>query len=91
MKRRTVTIVVLIATMVLCGTAARAANRFRYPEAKHGKGELRYVNGLPVLLVQGSPAEIGDQVGTLALKPGQRCTQTEVRPNAQPFNDVCVT
>lgn len=69
MKRRTATILSLIATMLLFGTVGQAANRFRYPEAKHGKGELRYVNGVPVLLVQGTPAEIGDQIGRLALKP----------------------
>jgi hypothetical protein len=49
--------------------AGSAAEPFRYPEAKHGSGELRYVNGIPVLLVQGEPAEIGEQVGVLALKP----------------------
>lgn len=45
------------------------AGPFRYPEAKHGKGELRYVNGVPVLRVEGTPAEVGEQIGTLALKP----------------------
>lgn len=69
MKRRPVTIAILVAMTVLCGAAAQAASRFRYPEARHGKGELRYVNDLPVLLVQGAPAEMGDQLGTLALKP----------------------
>jgi hypothetical protein len=48
---------------------AGAAQPFRYPEGKHGKGELRYVHGLPVLVVAGSPEEIGEQVGVLALKP----------------------
>jgi hypothetical protein len=48
---------------------AHADGPFRYPEAKRGKGELKYVNGVPVLVVQGSPEEIGEQVGTLALKP----------------------
>jgi isopenicillin-N N-acyltransferase-like protein len=48
---------------------ARAAEPFRYPEAKHGKGELRYVNGIPVLTVRGTPEEIGEQVGVLGLRP----------------------
>jgi hypothetical protein len=46
-----------------------AAEPFRYPEAKHDRGELRYVHGVPVLIVQGEPAEIGEQVGVLAHKP----------------------
>ena len=48
---------------------------FRYPEAKHGRGELRYVNGVPVLLVQGAPAEIGEQIGALGLKPAVGLTK----------------
>lgn len=49
--------------------SSRADEPFRYPEAKSGKGELRLVAGVPVLLVQGKPEEIGAQVGALALKP----------------------
>ncbi len=49
-------------------TAAWAGEGFRYPEARYGKGELRYVNHLPVLVVQGTPEEMGEQLGVLALK-----------------------
>jgi hypothetical protein len=42
---------------------------FRFPEAKHGKGELKYVNSVPVLTVAGTPEEMGTQIGVLALKP----------------------
>jgi hypothetical protein len=42
---------------------------FRYPEGKHGRGELRYQSGVPVLVVAGSPEEIGEQMGVLALRP----------------------
>jgi isopenicillin-N N-acyltransferase like protein len=49
--------------------AAQQNKPFRYPEAKHGKGELRYVNHLPVAAVAGTPEEIGEQVGVLVLKP----------------------
>jgi hypothetical protein len=42
---------------------------FRYPEGKHGKGELRYRNGLPVLVVAGTPEEMGEQAGVLAVRP----------------------
>jgi hypothetical protein len=49
--------------------AAPAAEPFRYPEGTHGKGELRYRDGVPVLVAVGSPAEIGEQLGALAFKP----------------------
>jgi hypothetical protein len=42
---------------------------FRYPEAKHGAGELRSINRIPVLMVAGTPEEMGEQMGVLALKP----------------------
>jgi hypothetical protein len=42
---------------------------FRYPEVKHGKGELKYINDLPVLLVAGTAEEIGDEIGVLGMKP----------------------
>src|SRR5690348_16040514 len=48
---------------------SRAEEVFRFPEGKHGKGELRYINGIPVLTVAGTPGEIGEQIGVLAVKP----------------------
>ena len=48
---------------------ATSGEPFRYPEAVHGKGELKYVNGVPLLVVQGEPGEIGEQVGVLSVKP----------------------
>src|SRR3979490_873744 len=51
---------------------AKADEPFRYPEAKSGKGELRYVKNLPILVVQGSPEDIGEQIGKLALKPASK-------------------
>ena len=50
----------------------QAKEPFRYPEGRHGKGELRYVNQVPVLFVAGTPEEIGEQVAELGLKPGRR-------------------
>lgn len=50
-----------------------AEKKFRFPERKLGdKAELRYVNGLPVLIVEGCPEEIGTAIGKLALKPASR-------------------
>src|SRR5947208_15844977 len=42
-----------------------AAEPFRFPEAKYGKGELRYINGLPVVRLAGTPEEIGEQMRML--------------------------
>src|SRR5207249_1451399 len=49
-----------------------AAAPFRYAEAKYGKGELRYINDLPVLFVEGTPEEIGAQMAVLGLAPAER-------------------
>jgi isopenicillin-N N-acyltransferase like protein len=68
MKRRPAILAMLVAMCVLVGNAAQAGKPFRYAEGKHGKGELRYVNDIPVLLVQGSPTEMGEQVGKLVRK-----------------------
>jgi predicted choloylglycine hydrolase len=46
---------------------------FRFPAKKlETKGELKYVQDLPVLFVEGTPQEIGEQVGRLGVKPGQK-------------------
>src|SRR4051794_13391594 len=58
----------LIAALFLFAPAA-AAEPFRYPEAKHGKGALTYVNGIPVLVLAGSPEEMGEQLAILGMKP----------------------
>jgi hypothetical protein len=47
-----------------------AAEPYHFPEKTHGKGQLKYTaDGLPLLIVEGSPAEIGEQVAELAIKP----------------------
>src|SRR5262245_24387231 len=59
--------------LVLLGTLGYADEPFRFPAAKHGAAAtLSYVGNVPVLQVAGSPAEIGNAVGALALKPGSR-------------------
>ncbi|HZT80514.1 MAG TPA: C45 family peptidase [Gemmataceae bacterium] len=55
----------LLALVILVPLPARAAEPFRYTEGKHGKAELRSINGVPVLMVEGTPDEIGEQTGTL--------------------------
>lgn len=64
----------LVFTGLLALTTARAANPFTYPIGQYGHAELKYINGLPVLTVDGSPEEIGEAIGTLALQPGERIT-----------------
>ena len=39
-----------------------------FPDRKHGKGELRHEQGLSILTLRGTPAEIGEQFGVLAVK-----------------------
>jgi isopenicillin-N N-acyltransferase-like protein len=45
---------------------------YRYPEATHGKGSVKYIGGVPVLMVEGTPEEIGDQKAALAVKPAPK-------------------
>lgn len=44
---------------------AGSAEPFRFPQAKHGKGELKYINSLPVVILAGTPEEIGEQMRVL--------------------------
>lgn len=40
-----------------------------YKEGTHGRGSLRYVQGIPVLELAGTPEEIGEQHAALAMQP----------------------
>ncbi len=71
-RSRFLVVLVLLASLVLAPAFVRAGEPFRFPEGKHGKGELTYRNGLPVLTVAGTPEEIGEQVAVLAVKPAER-------------------
>lgn len=66
MRRFTLSIVAIVFI------APCVAEEKRFPEAKSGKGELKYVNGVPVLTLEGTPEEIGAQFGELALKPAKK-------------------
>ena len=50
------------------GAAFAADPTPAFPEGKHGKGELKHVHGMPVVVVRGTPAEIGEQLGLLTVK-----------------------
>jgi len=47
---------------------AQRAEPFRYEAGKHGKGELKYVEDIPVLILQGIPEQMGEQSGVLAVR-----------------------
>lgn len=55
--------------LTLLALPASAAEPFRYPEGKHGLSELRYINGVPVVHLRGTAAEMGAAYGTLVVKP----------------------
>jgi isopenicillin-N N-acyltransferase like protein len=46
--------------------SASAAEPFRYTAAKQGSAELKLIEGLPVIVVTGTPEEMGQQVGALS-------------------------
>jgi predicted choloylglycine hydrolase len=63
----------VVALTLVLAVPALAAEPFRFPEGKLGdKAELKYLDTVPVLRVEGTPGEIGRAVGELALKPGAR-------------------
>jgi predicted choloylglycine hydrolase len=62
----------LVALAPAAFTGERVNARFSFPEDRLDKAELKYREGLPVLVVGGTPEEIGTAVGTLALKPAPR-------------------
>jgi hypothetical protein len=49
--------------------AERSAEGCPYVAGKFGKGELKFINGLPVLFAEGTPEEIGSQIGKLTTRP----------------------
>jgi isopenicillin-N N-acyltransferase-like protein len=55
--------------VVLGSLPATWAAEPTYKAGKFGKGELKYLDGLPVLIVEGTPEEIGAQIGKLTTKP----------------------
>ncbi len=69
MSRLRCSVASLLCLTLFAAATARAELPARYEENRHGKGELKYVNGLPVLVVEGTPEEIGEQIAALTAKP----------------------
>lgn len=66
-------------TLVLLAGPVGAQSPATFPDAKHGKGELAHVKGVPVLTLRGSPAEIGEQFGVLAGKNAPGLNRLQAR------------
>lgn len=64
----------LLAALLFVWLPAHAAAEapFRYPQGEHGQGRLQYVGPIPVLTIQGTPKEMGEQLGRLALRPASQ-------------------
>jgi hypothetical protein len=58
---------VLPLVVLFVASAARGDAPKQFPAAKHGAGELKYVGDVPVLVVKGTPSEMGEQFGKLAI------------------------
>lgn len=54
--------------LVLLAPGVRADGPKTFPDATHKGGQMRHVDGVPVLTVKGSPKEVGEQFGVLAVK-----------------------
>jgi predicted choloylglycine hydrolase len=62
-------LVCIVSLAVMLGPPVCTAEPYRFPVGKNGtKGELKYINDMPVLIVSGTPEEMGAAHGTLALK-----------------------
>ncbi len=56
------------AVLLLLAAPLFAQPKFEFKEKKHGGGELKYVDGIPVVTVGGKPADIGEQLAELVVK-----------------------
>lgn len=68
LSRQTIAVWMLAVAAVaapLASLSAAADASYRYREGRHGKGELKYVNDVPVLVVEGTPKEMGEQKAAL--------------------------
>jgi hypothetical protein len=55
----------VVSLLLLFVLPVRAKEPFRYSEGKFSKAELKYVNGIPILEVEGTPEEMGEQAAKL--------------------------
>ena len=55
----------LVAALAIAASA-QAAEPFHYSAAKQAPGELKLIEGLPVIIATGTPEEMGQQIGVLS-------------------------
>ena len=67
LKRENALRLSLTLAFLILPPAAYAQAPRTFPAATHGKGELRYLEGVPVLVLSGTPEEMGGQFGRLAV------------------------
>jgi hypothetical protein len=58
----------VIVALVLFTPTLQADEGKSFPAAKHGAGELKYVDKVPMLVLKGKPTEMGAQFGVLAIR-----------------------
>ena len=73
-------VVIFFLNLMLCSCPLARADSaqdasFGFPSKSHKAGELKNVNGIALLQVSGSPEEIGEQIGVLAIQPAKRLVQ----------------
>jgi isopenicillin-N N-acyltransferase-like protein len=66
-----------LSIVLALASGSLAHEPFRYPAGRHGKGELKHIHNIPVLMVEGSPEEMGEQIGVLLLKPASAFLQLQ--------------
>jgi hypothetical protein len=67
-RLRTVAPLLLLGCLLSAGHVC-AADESRYSDGKEGAGELKHINGVPVLILEGTPEEMGKQTVALTGKP----------------------
>src|SRR5262245_15401441 len=60
------------ALLLILTATLSAQDPFRFPEGSYKQGSLKYVNGLPVLTLKGTPEEMGEQAAKLVAGPSKR-------------------
>lgn len=96
-SRTRLSVMLSVIAVLSLAPCTHAVEPFRYPEGQHGRGELRYFEDIPVLVVRGSHAEMGEQIGVLALRPAAKLVELlegfadrRIPKNLRPIADVAM-
>jgi len=68
LRLRFVPPLLVLGCLLLTGPG-RSADESRYSDGKQGAGELKHIDGVPVLVLEGSPEDMGKQAALLIGKP----------------------